>query len=329
MFHFSLMPRLTKADKTTNEKGPLDYTFPPHPGSYSTPKRACLKQTSPHESPLFLDDLKGIVVAKKKASLKKINLNRSLHHKSLSLPSYFFAPKNSTSLETISSEYSNSSSPPRSLMKKSAKKSVSFTNVEVLQFERQPGCNPSVSSGVPIALGWKLVGGNILQIDDYELTQTRRTKNELRLSPNERQRLLKDIWGYSFKEILGATMESRETRTKRMQTASRDQLHHNLISFSKLEEIKESSGRKLNRLFFRANKDFNHLIVQAEARQHYLEMHPLPAHSVSRRPSLIQEEHLLDDQKLSLCRRRSSLSDSLSCSWHGRHSNAILPMMED
>lgn len=323
------MPRLTKADKTTDEKGPMDYIFPPHPGTYSTPKRACLKQTSPHEPSPFLDDHNSIVVAKKMASIKKINLNRSLHHKSVSLPSYFFAPKHSTSLETISSEYSTSYSPPRNLMKASVtKKSVSFTNVEVLQFERQPGCNPSVSSGVPISLGWKVVGENILQIDEYELKQTKRTKDELRLSPNERLRLLKDIWGYSFKEILGATMESREIRTKRMQTASRDQLHHNLISFSKLEEIKESSGRKLNRLFFRANKEFKHLKVQAEARRHYLEMHPLPAHSVSRRPSLIQEEHLLDDQKLSLCRRRSSLSDSLSCSWHGRHSNEILSSME-
>lgn len=309
------MPRFSSKVEKAETNGSADYLKPLHPGTYCLPKRACLKPFT--QESLFLDDHKLSLIersSKAKKSFEKA-FSHSCHNKVMSLPWY-------PSLTSASPIKGSNNESPRSV-----KKTVSFDSVEIRQYERQPGCNPSVSQGVPIAIGWNVVDSNIIRLDEYEgrVSQTRRTKNQLLLSPEERERLLKDIWGYSFKEILGATTESKEAKTKRLQTISRENFA-SFISLSKLEEIKESSGRKFYRLFRRKKEDVQDLMNQTEARRQFLELKPKPIFTPSFPigPSLIQDDYLLDDQKLILCRRTfsptgsSSRKDQLNYTWHSR-----------
>lgn len=48
-------------------------------------------------------------------------------------------------------------------------RSVSVDKVEVLEFARTLGDNPSVSAGVPVALDARILHKEVLPLDDYEM----------------------------------------------------------------------------------------------------------------------------------------------------------------
>jgi hypothetical protein len=69
------------------------------------------------------------------------------------------------------------------------RRSVAFSHVELLEFKRVIGDNPSVRMGVPIALGPELERKSVVAIDFYEEFRSRRSLRELTIKQEEREKM--------------------------------------------------------------------------------------------------------------------------------------------
>lgn len=152
------------------------------------------------------------------------------------------------------------------------RKKVTFQRVEIRQYERQPGDNPSVSRGVPISLGWKVVKTESYRVDEFEgqigITRERREKQQLLLSEEVRERLLHDEWGYSFKQLFEARVSSSDAKKRRIQTLTRN-TNPRLVKFD--ERISLASNLIIDRLLRPSKQEFKKLWTETEARNILLE----------------------------------------------------------
>ena len=91
--------------------------------------------------------------------------------------------------------------------------SLSFSRVEIREYEVVPGVNPSVSEGPPIELGWGHTDARAIGIDQYEGTRLnyRRLKLEMRMPSKVRTNLLLDH-GSTKKMIREATKIAKKHR---------------------------------------------------------------------------------------------------------------------
>jgi hypothetical protein len=101
------------------------------------------------------------------------------------------------------------------------KKSVTFDWIKVNEFPMVLGDNPSVSSGVPIMLGWKSQNELKVNIDIYERfyrSQVRRSRRHgLAIPVRQRTKLLIQS-GYSIYEIADATLKVVHIKKERAET---------------------------------------------------------------------------------------------------------------
>lgn len=68
---------------------------------------------------------------------------------------------------------------------------VSFTSLEIREYPVVPGDHPQCSSGCPVSLDWNYQHASEHSVDQYEaLRSTRRPRDQLRLSVQERESLL-------------------------------------------------------------------------------------------------------------------------------------------
>lgn len=95
---------------------------------------------------------------------------------------------------------------------------VSFTEVKLCQFERILGDNPSVSSGVPVALGAKLVAEETLTVEEFEESRREAAHAPIRkprvLSKVEREDYLREF-GYGRGDLQAAMKAIARERKKR------------------------------------------------------------------------------------------------------------------
>lgn len=74
------------------------------------------------------------------------------------------------------------------------KKSVSFSSLEIREYEVVIGDHPCCSRGVPVSLGWEYHEGGMMNLDDYEEGRSpRRPRCDLRTSSEERREILTDV----------------------------------------------------------------------------------------------------------------------------------------
>ena len=123
------------------------------------------------------------------------------------------------------------------------KKVVRFDTVEIRQYERQPGDNPSVSSGVPLSLGWNYWGTHSRSLEEGDITG-RRTRQELALDSKERERILRHEWGYSFQQIHEASEASMLAKQRRTETLLLDSNRR----LRTMDKFREHSLRMLDRM---------------------------------------------------------------------------------
>jgi hypothetical protein len=69
------------------------------------------------------------------------------------------------------------------------RRSVAFSHVELHEFKRVIGDSPSVSKGVPIALGPKLERKSVVEINFYEKFRSRRTLRQLAIKQEDREEM--------------------------------------------------------------------------------------------------------------------------------------------
>lgn len=101
-----------------------------------------------------------------------------------------------------------------------SKRSVSFSCVDVREYDVTLGDNPACSAGPPISLGWKYKDGTRQDLRAYEAKRyitRRKKKKELRLSSNNRKRLLKEL-GFSSDQIDFAILRSNCTKNQRLES---------------------------------------------------------------------------------------------------------------
>jgi len=144
------------------------------------------------------------------------------------------------SKSTCSGDMNNSkSSRSRDSIKKH--KAVRFNDIQIRDYERTVGDNPSCSSGPPIAIGWAHGNTRFVNIDNYEHSRSgRRTQKKLVLNRQSREALLA-YWDVPVNEIVEAIRGNVRVKNQRRQTVT------NLGKVEKLEEAFESATRKLKK----------------------------------------------------------------------------------
>ena len=123
--------------------------------------------------------------------------------------------------------------------------SVRFDRVEMREFDRTVGDNPSVSSGVPIGLDWNYNPNPLVKdLEDYETDRApRRSKRELALGPSAREDMLLRDWGLTFRELNKTTIETDSIRKQRYKSAVQNPM------LQKRDEILETTKRRVSRVF--------------------------------------------------------------------------------
>ena len=150
---------------------------------------------------------------------------------------HFFSSRNSTS---IFSPKSNRT------------RKINFSTVEVRQYERILGDNPSCSSGAPVSIGWKFFQERTLclPVDEYEYYHGHfRDECDMVLDRQERETLLYEL-GYSEKDLAKVVRENVKMKKNRRQTV-------NNLPVMKIEVAVESITKKLTGAFRSKDKSMN------------------------------------------------------------------------
>lgn len=123
---------------------------------------------------------------------------------------------------------------------------VTFTGIELREYETIVTDNPGVSRGAAIGIGWKYTQMETVSVDDYEkYLPQRRTMKEIKLTTRERMQRLAES-GYTQREIQQMTKQVNIAKRKRRATLERMHLHsvHEKLSHWMSVILKASKVRK-------------------------------------------------------------------------------------
>lgn len=127
------------------------------------------------------------------------------------------------------------------------KRTISFTNLEIREYDLTIGDNPSVSYGPPVQLSWQYSQGETRDLEDYESqkmmdrSRGRRSCCVENISWAKREAMLKRQ-GFSQHDIDAKVKEVNKIKQRRSVTRA-------LVATGRTEEALESAGRKLKRFF--------------------------------------------------------------------------------
>jgi len=120
--------------------------------------------------------------------------------------------------------------------------SVSFDTLEIRDYERILGDNPSCSCGPSITFGWRYAETSVLPVDDYECRRLPRRRSYQMVMPQPiREEMLLNS-GHTRSEIMFAVRGNNLTKRGRQKTL-------NTLGLQKVQEITQSARRKFRRLF--------------------------------------------------------------------------------
>ena len=100
----------------------------------------------------------------------------------------------------------------------SKQRSVSFGNIQVLEFPMELGDNPAVTRGCPLTIGWEMLQRTSYDVESYEQlrsTHRRRSSNELRIPTEKRTQILLDQ-GHTLQEIASTAMAALKIKDLRL-----------------------------------------------------------------------------------------------------------------
>lgn len=114
----------------------------------------------------------------------------------------------------------NSSSAVSSITCALADLKLGFRDVQIREYEVVPGCNPSISAGVPLELGWAHTKSRIVPLQQFEDLRKgrRRLQSQMRMPRELREELLL-IHGSNPKQIRAATKDALQVKRQRLSTA--------------------------------------------------------------------------------------------------------------
>lgn len=148
--------------------------------------------------------------------------------------------------ETIDSTHSSTIRSSVASQDSRCKGKVTFSHIDIREYERIPGDNPCVRAGVPLSIGWAHYQHKSILLDDYETAKgPPRDKIEMMIPASVRRSMLRDEFGASINE-LNASLKSVNI--------SKRQRDHTLASenVEVLHEVLESAKRKFKRVVGKA-----------------------------------------------------------------------------
>lgn len=151
-----------------------------------------------------------------------------------------------TKLTDIQSETtattSSTSSNGDKLNKNKKKRSVSFCEVQVRNYERILEVNPSVTSGPAVGIGWNYSPDDdeIFSLENFEEIRefARCSSTEQLALPRDKREYLLRAWGYTQREIAGSVRTILRSKNQRKQTIQN-------LHASSMEEFMENATRKM------------------------------------------------------------------------------------
>ena len=124
--------------------------------------------------------------------------------------------------------------------------SVSFGKIQIRQYERIPGDNPSICFGVPLAIGWAFNEEGVpISVEEYESQRSSEPKkrDEMYVSLRERERILTEDWGISRSAVRAA--EKSVSLASKQRRATSERLH-----LEPAQEAIESARKKFDRVVY-------------------------------------------------------------------------------
>lgn len=100
---------------------------------------------------------------------------------------------------------------------------VSFDQVNIREYERILGDNPSCTSGPPLSIGWKFSPSPmVISVDDYESGKgdIPRYKSQFLVPKDIREKMLKEHAGVSRREIVATVRGIQKQKSQRRKTAA-------------------------------------------------------------------------------------------------------------
>jgi hypothetical protein len=142
------------------------------------------------------------------------------------------------------------------------RRGITWDTIEIREYARTVGDNPSCSSGPPIAIDWMYSEPLLLPIGEFEeYRPKRRTSFELILGRAERQELLLEEWGIPEHEVVKAIRNNTKVKNQRRRTLN------NIGRASNMEEALESIGKKLKGTVLRKDKSKAEKLYKAPLNQ--------------------------------------------------------------
>ncbi|CAB9504362.1 expressed unknown protein [Seminavis robusta] len=123
---------------------------------------------------------------------------------------------------------------------------ITFKNIEIREYNRTVGDNPSVSSGPPVTISWEYNPNTlVLAVEEYEKSRpVRRTQSEMILPRSIRMEMLRKEWDVSRGQIAGAVRRGIRAKNQRRTTLG------NLGKTEKVEEMIEGATKTLLKTLF-------------------------------------------------------------------------------
>lgn len=138
------------------------------------------------------------------------------------------------------------STPTLSSENSKMKRNVSFTSLDVREYDMTLGDHPNVSYGPPVTLSWEYSQYDSICLDEYEAIRGRRRKKQnMRLSYIHRKDMLKQA-GFTSDDIKEATKTAKRVQAKRNATKT-------FLPYYHVEKGIESAGRKMKRVLSGGN----------------------------------------------------------------------------
>eukprot|EP00571_Detonula_confervacea_P009108 CAMPEP_0172316166 /NCGR_PEP_ID=MMETSP1058-20130122/27491_1 /TAXON_ID=83371 /ORGANISM="Detonula confervacea, Strain CCMP 353" /LENGTH=420 /DNA_ID=CAMNT_0013030423 /DNA_START=30 /DNA_END=1292 /DNA_ORIENTATION=+ len=120
---------------------------------------------------------------------------------------------------------------------------VSFARVNIREYERVLGDNPSVTSGPPLSIGWRYAPEPLsMKVDEYEAGKgDRRSSSEYLVPKAVRENMLKEHADVSRREMVAVVRTIQKEKAQRRKTVVN-------LSMQNTEEKMEKVKRKLKRI---------------------------------------------------------------------------------
>jgi hypothetical protein len=100
-------------------------------------------------------------------------------------------------------------------------RTVSFGDIQVMEFPMELGDNPSVTRGCPLTIGWEMLRRTVYDVESYERLrppERRRSSKQLRIPTEKRTQILLNQ-GHSLQEIASTAKTALKIKDSRLLTS--------------------------------------------------------------------------------------------------------------